>query len=100
MAKFSRLFGILKHKSCKSSRAKSKPMITMKRKNGYLVKVTNKNGDKPPLVGAETFEGYSFMRSDVKNLNDSKIILTVKRKPEDAMIKLAKKGHKSVTFMD
>jgi hypothetical protein len=88
--------GVLRHRRC----AKSKPMIKLHQRKGLLSKVINKAGNKPPLYGAETMKGYRFYRSDVKDLNKAKTILLVKRNPEQAMIRLAKEGHKEVEFLD
>ena len=72
--------------------------LKIKVDRGYLTQVTNPVGKKPPLYGAQGLKGFHFYRADVKDLNKARIVKRVSNDPEEAMVSLAKKGHKKVTF--
>ena len=78
----------------------SKTGLKIKVDRGYLTQVTNPVGKKPPLYGAQGLKGFHFYRADVKDLNKARIVKRVSNDPEKAMVSLAKKGHKKVTFLD
>ena len=64
-------------------------------KRKFLQIVVNNLGLRKPVYIAETMKGYT-----AKFEKSHKVISTVKSNPEAFAVKLAKRGHRTVSFRD